>query len=1583
MAEVTDLITSSMYLARLGMISVDEATKGLTSTLKGFKLEASEAMDIVDKLTALDVKAATTAGEIATGLAQFANLGNLSGLSTDQAAAMVATIADVSQVSGSQAGNSIKMMLSRYGNVKSGKFDAMDGESDTEALNDVEKVLNKIGISMRDANNKFREFDDVLEDISDKWGNLDNISRNAVASAVAGTRQREAFLVLMENMDKYHDFTKIAENSEGTAYKKYLSYQEQLEASQKRLSAAWEELAQSSDVQQFLTTWNNFLVGAVKALPIILKYSARIFAAWNAYKIPTVLKSFGGFFGLTGENGFLSEFKQSGMRGAVERYNDKRINGDESQGFFAKLAGYKQQQLETERLITVEKEKQLKLSRGESVDSTEQAIKSQEEVVNKENVVEAGQQELASKRETASFSGRAKGNLSNGATMLTLATATLTSVLTAGGTNYNFAKRDGSTTEASSGAQAAQKATTGIATALVGVLGGAIGGPFGAMIGTTIGGFIGEALNPLIGGWIDADRDARNKRVEDAQEQLKQLKEINAAVSNLEDSVITSNTQTYEEYQKQQEAVSNMRSSLVENPDAAIGVAEYLRGKTFEQTTINDVRDLYTVMDRFDSLSPQEQKEFIQQYEIASKTLNSSAIERSLENNFEESKDMVNASSSMGYGIFDNDYFAPGTQMYATREYAIWADKAFGSERVPVHGEIFESNRQEASTSNVGFGDIHVENADPEELYNFNKDFYENFLMKQPDEYFGGAQERSEFLSDWKKNHIDSIKTAMNQSAQLNAQIDTARTEEGISKASVSTPWSKSPINISNLNARQLRYIGKDAIMRAVTQEISASGGLKGYDDLESRDAQAYIESLLKQNEDLYALFSGQSYTLAEALKKDEYEVLKNFANVLGVARSDLGKFDEQLGNLSLGQIIELTSSLEKARNYMSETVDLMSSLKTNGLTGENLEKLFSNYPELIQYANDAEALYSHLYDSLMGGNTLYGIKMQDQLLTDTTTYEQFFADLDEKTRNALNKKNISDGKQLATLLGLTNTEIAEQTQLSESQISSLRDKFNQKYNLTFENAEMKQSFDILTELETKRMDKQLENLNAQKEALQEINKQREYENKLIETQLKLADSAEQKKRVWREGVGWVYESDQGVLAEVEKTLEEVETEKQVDEIDMQINEISALREDLEHIAELLEMKRLEEISDAFINKFGLQMGDLASAIQTIANLENGRAVNLGYDKATGKAIMGYGAGATEGQSDASLTKTTVSGQNAVSNAAQRKNELEGSLKGNYSLSKIKTSNTAAYTSAITSYADAWSSYRQAVDNMSNYKAGTAEWNTARDAAIAAQAKLDQSKKLGDISLARPLSEEEIEDKNMSLWDKLVSYRYAATYYKITADQKGYENAILKFRKALKQYQDTVKELDELIPGYADKLNSEQKVMYQLDPNKADVYNYADIYTASTGTPQYATPGYGASVMNAARLKHNYVTMDVFAEGSTGVPGGLALINEKGTEAVITPNGTITALPSESGIVPADITKNVWQLGEVAPSILRALGYPNINNTNIGGSSSINNSDSLNIGTINMNVSADDTFDGEKFIQTLKQQASLNRNTRR
>ena len=251
-AQTVDLVTASLYLSKLGMIDSTSATKNLTSALKGFKLEASEAMSVVDKLTSIDLKAATSAGDIAEGLAQFANLGSLAGVNIDQAAAYVATIADVTQMSGSSAGQALKTIISRYGNVKAGAYNKINVNAEStdtsENLNDVEKVLNKIGISIRNTNLEFKDFDEVLSEIAEKWNTLDNVSKKAIANAFAGIRQQESFVTLLENWEKYEELLETSRSSQGTAETKYKSYKESLDASINRLTATLEDFVNRAEV---------------------------------------------------------------------------------------------------------------------------------------------------------------------------------------------------------------------------------------------------------------------------------------------------------------------------------------------------------------------------------------------------------------------------------------------------------------------------------------------------------------------------------------------------------------------------------------------------------------------------------------------------------------------------------------------------------------------------------------------------------------------------------------------------------------------------------------------------------------------------------------------------------------------------------------------------------------------------------------------------------------------------------------------------------------------------------------------------------------------------------------------------------------------------------------------------------------------------------------------------------------------------------------------------------------------------------------------------------------------------------------
>lgn len=66
--EAADLTRASMQLSTLGMIDSADATSYLISVLKGWKLEASEVATVVDKLVAVDMSAALSAGDLAEAI---------------------------------------------------------------------------------------------------------------------------------------------------------------------------------------------------------------------------------------------------------------------------------------------------------------------------------------------------------------------------------------------------------------------------------------------------------------------------------------------------------------------------------------------------------------------------------------------------------------------------------------------------------------------------------------------------------------------------------------------------------------------------------------------------------------------------------------------------------------------------------------------------------------------------------------------------------------------------------------------------------------------------------------------------------------------------------------------------------------------------------------------------------------------------------------------------------------------------------------------------------------------------------------------------------------------------------------------------------------------------------------------------------------------------------------------------------------------------------------------------------------------------------------------------------------------------
>ena len=218
-------------------MDANEATEKLTATLNGYKFSASEATNVVDKLVNVDLIAATSAEELATALQYVASQSSSAGISFDKMIGLIAVGSETTRLSAETIGNTWKSVLARMEQVKAGAKIDEEGE----AINNVEKVLNKFGIQLRSSNSEFRNMEDVLDEVGNKWSTFDSVAQAQIATAIAGTHRINTFVATMENYDTVLKYTEESQDAAGTSAQKYTAYMDSIGAKLNTLTATWEQ----------------------------------------------------------------------------------------------------------------------------------------------------------------------------------------------------------------------------------------------------------------------------------------------------------------------------------------------------------------------------------------------------------------------------------------------------------------------------------------------------------------------------------------------------------------------------------------------------------------------------------------------------------------------------------------------------------------------------------------------------------------------------------------------------------------------------------------------------------------------------------------------------------------------------------------------------------------------------------------------------------------------------------------------------------------------------------------------------------------------------------------------------------------------------------------------------------------------------------------------------------------------------------------------------------------------------------------------------------------------------------------------
>ena len=218
--------------------SAEVVSNQLTAIWNNFNKAGEESYaKYADILTKLGAATASSTDEIAGGLEKFAGIADQIGLSYEYAASALATITATSRESEDVVGTALKTIFARIQGLNLGE--TLD---DGTTLNKYSQALEKVGVSIFDQAGELKDMDDILEEMADTWGTLNKDQQTALAQTVAGVRQYNQLMTLMNNWDVMDNNLAISFSAEGELDKQAEIQAESWEAARDRVTAAAEEI---------------------------------------------------------------------------------------------------------------------------------------------------------------------------------------------------------------------------------------------------------------------------------------------------------------------------------------------------------------------------------------------------------------------------------------------------------------------------------------------------------------------------------------------------------------------------------------------------------------------------------------------------------------------------------------------------------------------------------------------------------------------------------------------------------------------------------------------------------------------------------------------------------------------------------------------------------------------------------------------------------------------------------------------------------------------------------------------------------------------------------------------------------------------------------------------------------------------------------------------------------------------------------------------------------------------------------------------------------------------------------------------
>lgn len=268
-------------------ISAGDSASFINSQMKAFNFTANEAIHVLDAVNEVANNFAVSSGDISTALPKVASTMALAGNSFEETIGLLTAGAEIIPNQASRIARGLRSITLNLQGLNE------DGEAVAGMVASMEEDFNKLGITLMDEQGQIKSTYEIFSELAEVFPRLDKNTQTYYASLIGGKTQVDVVTAILKNFNTAIEATDTAINSAGSAMtenEKYLdSIQGKIAALTSEFQKFWTEGISSDSVKNVVSLATGFLklVNSLGGLPTILTGVVGIIATLKGYSLIT------------------------------------------------------------------------------------------------------------------------------------------------------------------------------------------------------------------------------------------------------------------------------------------------------------------------------------------------------------------------------------------------------------------------------------------------------------------------------------------------------------------------------------------------------------------------------------------------------------------------------------------------------------------------------------------------------------------------------------------------------------------------------------------------------------------------------------------------------------------------------------------------------------------------------------------------------------------------------------------------------------------------------------------------------------------------------------------------------------------------------------------------------------------------------------------------------------------------------------------------------------------------------------------------------------------------------------------------